>query len=42
MLSDEHGREVMGVTRVVPWKYLCEGLPPDMTEYVARQVAAQI
>lgn len=35
----EHGHEVMGVTdRVVPWKYLCEGLPPAMTEHVGRQL----
>ena len=35
----EHGHEVMGITsRSVPWKYLCEGLPPAMTEFIGRQL----
>lgn len=42
-LSDEHGHEVMGVTsRRVPWRYLCEGLPPAYTEHLGRQLAAQL
>jgi DNA (cytosine-5)-methyltransferase 1 len=33
--SIEHGHEVMGVTdRRVPWKYLCEGLPPAYTAWL--------
>lgn len=33
------GHEVMGIThRTVPWKYLCEGLPPAFTRHLARQV----
>jgi DNA (cytosine-5)-methyltransferase 1 len=36
----EHGLEVMGVERVVPWRYLCEGLPPAMTEHLGRQIIA--
>lgn len=37
-----HGMEVMGVTRPVPWKYLCEGLPPVFTENIGRQLLAQM
>lgn len=37
------GHEVMGIThRTVPWKYLCEGLPPVFTSHLATQVAEQI
>lgn len=42
-LSDEHGHECMGVTdRRVPWRYLCEGLPPVYTEWVGRQLMAHL
>ncbi len=37
-LTLEHGMECMGVTREVPWKYLCEGLPPVMTEHLGKQL----
>lgn len=36
------GHEVMGVARTVPWKYLCEGLPPAFTRYLAAQVVAAL
>lgn len=38
----EHGLECMGVTRRVPWVYLCEGLPPAMTEYLGKQLLSQV
>lgn len=39
----EMGHAVMGVTtRTVPWKYLCEGLPPAYTAHLADQVADQL
>lgn len=41
-LTLEHGMECMGVTRRVPWKYLCEGLPPAMTEHVGTQLLAAL
>lgn len=37
-LSDEHAHECMGVRRRVPWRFLCEGLPPVYGEHVGRQV----
>lgn len=42
-LTLEHGHEVMGVThRQVPWKYLCEGLPPTFTQFLGTQLLAQV
>lgn len=38
--SVEHGREVMGVDREIPWSSLKEGFPPHYTEHVGSQVAA--
>lgn len=38
----EHGREVMGVTRTLPWDSLKEGFPPAYTEHVGRQVAVKV
>jgi hypothetical protein len=40
-LSLEHGLEVMGVARRIPWNSLKEGFPPAYTEHVGRQLAAQ-
>jgi len=37
-LSVEHGREVMGVTREIPWNSLKEGFPPAYTEHIGRQL----
>ena len=36
--SVEHGREVMGVTREIPWNSLKEGFPPHYTEHIGRQL----
>lgn len=37
------GHEVMGIRhRTVPWKYLCEGLPPVFTRHLAEQVVAYL
>lgn len=33
-----HGREVMGVTRDIPWAGLKEGIPPAYTEWIGRQL----
>lgn len=41
-LTLEHALECMGVERTLPWKYLCEGLPPVMTEHLGRQLLEQI
>ena len=38
----EHGREVMGVGRDIPWNSLKEGFPPAYTEHVGRQVLSAI
>lgn len=39
VLTDEQGHECMGVTnRIVPWRYLCEGLPPVFTEHLGWQL----
>lgn len=38
----EQGMEAMGVDRRLPWKYLCEGLPPAYTEHLGRHLAKQI
>jgi DNA (cytosine-5)-methyltransferase 1 len=40
-LNLEHGLEVMGVSRSIPWDSLKEGFPPAYTEHVGRQLAAQ-
>lgn len=37
-LNVEHGREVMGVTRPIPWNSLKEGFPPAYTEHIGRQL----
>lgn len=34
----EHGREVMGVDRPLPWDVLKEGFPPAYTEHIGRQL----
>lgn len=34
----EQGLEAMGVDRRVPWKYLCESVPPVYTEHVGQHV----
>lgn len=36
----EQGREVMGVTRDIPWQSLKEGFPPAYTRSVGRQLSA--
>jgi DNA (cytosine-5)-methyltransferase 1 len=41
-LSVEHGMECMGVARLVPWKYLCEGLPPVYTSWLGARLAAHL
>lgn len=41
-LTLEHGMESMGVARQVPWKYLCESLPPAFTEHIGRQLVASL
>ena len=41
-LTDEHAHECMGVERRVPWRHLCEGLPPVYTEHVGRQLRAAL
>lgn len=39
----EGGHRVMGVTdRRVPWKYLCEGLPPAYTEHIGGFLLAAV
>jgi DNA (cytosine-5)-methyltransferase 1 len=38
----EHAMVAMGVEREVPWRYLCEGLPPAYTELVGRRLAAAL
>jgi hypothetical protein len=38
----EHGLEVMGVDRVIPWASLKEGFPPAYTEHIGLQVAATL
>lgn len=42
VLDAEHGHRAMGVHRTVPWKYLCEGLPPVYGQHIGRQIAAQL
>jgi DNA (cytosine-5)-methyltransferase 1 len=40
--SLEHGHAVMGLTkRQVPWKYLCESLPPTYGLHIGAQMMAQ-
>jgi DNA (cytosine-5)-methyltransferase 1 len=39
-LTLEHGLEVMGVTRPIPWNSLKEGFPPAYTEHIGRQLMA--
>lgn len=41
-LTLEHGMEAMGVTREVPWKYLCEAIPPAFTSHIGAQLAAHL
>lgn len=38
----EHGLEVMGVDRVIPWDTLKEGLPPAFTAHVGTQAMAYL
>ena len=38
-LSLEHGLEVMGVDRSIPWDSLKEGFPPAYTEHLGKQLA---
>lgn len=38
----EGGMAAMGVTRRVPWKYLCEALPPAFTRHLGVQLAAHL
>ncbi len=38
----DHAKECMGVTREIPWKYLCEGLPPVMTHHIGAQMLEQL
>jgi DNA (cytosine-5)-methyltransferase 1 len=38
----EHGREVMGVTRELPWNSLKEGFPPAYTEDIGRQMIKEL
>lgn len=37
-----HGRQVMGVSRDVPWDYLKEGIPPAYSAYVGAHLAADL
>ena len=39
-LSLEHGLEVMGVDRSIPWNSLKEGFPPAYTEHLGHQLAS--
>ncbi len=41
-LTDEHAHECMGVERRVPWRFLCEGLPPVYTEHLGTQMLAAV
>ena len=41
-LTLEHALDCMGVEREVPWKYLCEGLPPVYTQHLGKQIAEAI
>lgn len=41
-LSVEHAMECMGVTREVPWKYLCEALPPVYTQHLGKQLLESV
>ena len=41
-LTDAHAHECMGVHRQVPWRLLCEGLPPVYTEHLGRQLLAAL
>jgi DNA (cytosine-5)-methyltransferase 1 len=38
----EHGCEVMGVSRPLPWNSLKEGFPPAYTEHIGRQLTAHL
>jgi len=37
-LNVEHGREVMGVTREIPWNSLKEGFPPLYATHIGQQL----
>jgi DNA (cytosine-5)-methyltransferase 1 len=39
-LNLEHGLEVMGVKRVIPWNSLKEGFPPAYTKHIGEQLLA--
>ena len=40
--DEEHGAEVMGSRRVLPWDKLKEGFPPAYTEFVGRQLRDEL
>lgn len=40
--SLEHGMEVMGVGRMVPWDHLKEGIPPAYTHHIGQQLMAHV
>jgi DNA (cytosine-5)-methyltransferase 1 len=37
-MNVEHGRELMGVDREVPWHSLTQGVPPAYTQYVGTEI----
>jgi DNA (cytosine-5)-methyltransferase 1 len=41
-LTLEHGLEVMGVNRTIPWDSLKEGFPPAYTKHVGRQLLEKL
>lgn len=41
-LSAEHGREVMGSRRLLPWDSLKEGFPPAYTSYIGAQLLVHL
>ena len=41
-LTLEHGLDVMGVSRRIPWDSLKEGFPPAYTQHVGEQIAARL
>ena len=41
-LTLEHGLEVMGVNRVIPWDSLKEGFPPAYTKFLGLQIAEKL
>jgi hypothetical protein len=41
-LDEEHGREVMGSRRLLPWDKLKEGHPPAYTSWIAADLLAHM